>query len=81
MTIRTVLFLMFLMDSVLSLLEVEALTFEEERNKTIHFFTDTESLFKCEGGFYFTGQILAIKELKPKEQGFDEEAEMFHQMF
>jgi hypothetical protein len=28
----------------------EALTFEEEGNKTIHCFSDTETLFK--GGFY-----------------------------
>jgi hypothetical protein len=30
----------------------EALTFEEEDNKTIHYFSDSETLFKCEGGFY-----------------------------
>jgi hypothetical protein len=47
---RTVLFSMFLMGSVLTL--QEALAFEEEGNKMIYFFTDTESLFKCEGGFY-----------------------------
>jgi hypothetical protein len=43
---------MFLMGLILAL--QEALTFEEEGNKTIHFFTDTKSLFKCEGGFYST---------------------------
>jgi hypothetical protein len=30
----------------------EALTFEEEGNKTIHYFSDIEILFRCEGGFY-----------------------------
>jgi hypothetical protein len=42
-----------LMGSVLVLQEV--LAFEEKRNKTIHFFMDTESLFKCEGDFYSAG--------------------------
>jgi hypothetical protein len=37
------------MSSVLAL--QETLTFEEEGNKTIHYFSDTETLFKCEGGF------------------------------
>jgi hypothetical protein len=40
----------------------EALTFEKEGNKTIHYFSDTEILFKCEGGFYSAGQILALKD-------------------
>jgi hypothetical protein len=45
---KTVLFSLFLMSSVLAL--QEALTFEEEENKTIHYFSNTETLFKCEGG-------------------------------
>jgi hypothetical protein len=28
------------------------LVLQEEGNKTIHYFFDSESLFKCEGGFY-----------------------------
>jgi hypothetical protein len=40
----------------------EALMFEEEGNKTIHYFSDTESFFKCEGGFYSADQILALKD-------------------
>jgi hypothetical protein len=60
MSIKTVLFTLFLMGSVLAL--QEALTFKEEKNKTIHYFSDTETLFKCEGGFYSAGQILAIKD-------------------
>jgi hypothetical protein len=47
------------MGSILAL--QEALTFEEEGNKTIHYFSDSEALFKCEGGFYNTGQILALR--------------------
>jgi hypothetical protein len=47
------------MSSILAL--QEALTFEEEVNKTIHYFSDSETLFKCEGGFYSAGQILALK--------------------
>jgi hypothetical protein len=38
------------------------MVFEEEENKTVHFFTDEESLFKCEGGFYSAGQILKLKD-------------------
>jgi hypothetical protein len=60
MSIKTVLFSLFLMSLVLAL--QEALTFEEEGNKTIHYFSDTETLFKCEGGFYSAGQILALKD-------------------
>jgi hypothetical protein len=40
----------------------EAIVFEEEENKTVHYFTDEESLFKCEGGFYSEGQILKLKD-------------------
>jgi hypothetical protein len=54
MSIKTVLFSLFLMSSVLT--SQEALTFEEEGNKTIHYFSDTKTLFKCrEGGFYSAG--------------------------
>jgi hypothetical protein len=35
--------------------------FHRKKNKTIHFFTDTDSSFKCEEGFYSAGQILATK--------------------
>jgi hypothetical protein len=66
-SIRTLLFSMFLMDLILAL--QEALTFEEEGNKTIHYFLNTESLFKCEGGFYSTGQILAIKDKRLDSNG------------
>jgi hypothetical protein len=48
------------MGSILAL--QEALTFEEEGNKTIHYFSDSEALFKCEGSFYSAGQILALKD-------------------
>jgi hypothetical protein len=48
------------MDSVLVFQEV--LVFEEEGNKKIHFCTNIKSLFKCEGGFYNTREILAIKD-------------------
>jgi hypothetical protein len=65
MLTRTVLFSLFLMGLVLVLQEV--LTFEEEWNKTINYFSDTETLFKYEGGFYSAGQILAIKD---KRYGF-----------
>jgi hypothetical protein len=51
---------LILMSSMLAL--QEALTFEEEKNKTIHYFSDSETLFKCEGGFYSAGQILALKD-------------------
>jgi hypothetical protein len=30
--------------------------------KTIHYFSDLESLFKCEGGFYSAGQIVVLKD-------------------
>jgi hypothetical protein len=40
----------------------EALTFEEEGNKRIHYFSDSETLFKCEGDFYNAGQILTLKD-------------------
>jgi hypothetical protein len=36
--------------------------FAEEGNKTIHFFKDSETLFKCEGGFYSASQLMAIKD-------------------
>jgi hypothetical protein len=42
----------------------EALTFEEKGNKTIHYFSNSEALFKCEGGFYSAGQILALKDIE-----------------
>jgi hypothetical protein len=45
-SIKTMLFSLFLINSVLAL--QEALTFEEEGNKTVHYFSDTETLFKCE---------------------------------
>jgi hypothetical protein len=38
------------------------LTFAEEDNKTIHFFTDSKTLFKCESGFYNVNQLMAIKD-------------------
>jgi hypothetical protein len=60
MSIKTTSFLLFLVGLVLAL--QEALTFEEEGNKTVHHFSDTETLFKCEGGFYSGGQTLAIKD-------------------
>jgi hypothetical protein len=41
----------------------EALAFEKEENKTVHFFTNTDYLFKCEGGFYSAGQILVTKDI------------------
>jgi hypothetical protein len=53
------------MGSVLAL--QEALTFEEEGNKTIHYFSHTETLFK--GGFYNAGQILAIKDKQLDSNG------------
>jgi hypothetical protein len=51
---------LILMGSILAL--QEALTFEEEGNKTIHYFSDSETLFKCEGGFYNVCQILVLKD-------------------
>jgi hypothetical protein len=60
MWVKIVLFSLFLMSSVLAL--QEALTFEEEGNKTINYFSDAETLFKCEGGFYSSGQTLALKD-------------------
>jgi hypothetical protein len=36
----------------------------EEGNKTIHYFSDSETLFKCEGSFYSAGQILALKDIE-----------------
>jgi hypothetical protein len=53
---------MLLTNSVLAL--QEALVFEEEGNEVVHFFMNTELLFKCERGFYNAGQILAIKNKK-----------------
>jgi hypothetical protein len=60
MPVRTLLFSMILMSSILAL--QKALAFEEEGNRMVQFFTDMESLFKHEGGFYSAGQIFAIKD-------------------
>jgi hypothetical protein len=61
MSIKTILFSLFLMRSVLAL--QEALIFEEEGNKIIHYFSDTETLFKCEGGFYSAVQTNKLKKI------------------
>jgi hypothetical protein len=53
MSLKTIILPLILMSSILTLQEV--LTFEEEGNKTIHYFSDSEMLFKCEGGFYSAG--------------------------
>jgi hypothetical protein len=50
MSLRNLVLPLILISSIFAL--EEALTFEEEGNKTIHYFSDTKSLFKCEGGFY-----------------------------
>jgi hypothetical protein len=60
LSLKTLVLPLILISSILALQEV--LTFEEEGNKTIHYFSDTESLFKCKGGFYSAGQILALKD-------------------
>jgi H+/gluconate symporter-like permease len=62
MSVKTVIVSIILMSLVLAL--QEALTFEEEGNKMIHYFSDSEALFKCEGGFYSGGQILALKDIE-----------------
>jgi hypothetical protein len=59
LSLKTLVLPLILISSILDL--QEALTFEEA-NKTIHYFSDSESLFKCEGGFYSAGQILALKD-------------------
>jgi hypothetical protein len=59
---RRALLQIILMASILAL--QEALTFEEEGNKTIHYFSDTETLSECEGGFYNAEQILTLKDKK-----------------
>jgi hypothetical protein len=58
--LKTLVLPLILISSMLAL--QEALTFEEEGNKMIHYFWDSEALFKCEGGFYSGGQILALKD-------------------
>jgi hypothetical protein len=58
--LKTLVLPLILMSSILVL--QEALIFEEEGNKTVHYFSDSETLFKCEGGFYSAGQILALKD-------------------
>jgi hypothetical protein len=60
MSLKTIILPLILMGSILALQEV--LTFEEEDNKTIHYFSDSGALFKCEGNFYSAGQILALKD-------------------
>jgi hypothetical protein len=40
----------------------EILAFKEDENKIVHFFINTDSLFKCEEGFYSVGQILDTKD-------------------
>jgi hypothetical protein len=44
MSVKTVLFSLFLMSSVIPL--QKALSFEEKGNKTIHYFSDTEKLYQ-----------------------------------